>query len=101
MDCGARLFPGARYLGRERFVQPVAFGPFGGSSTNTKSYAAFADLTMNSSDKFFVTAGARYSHDEVTDAYFRTNGGTTSYLAPMARRFPSAGRRKPRSRSSL
>jgi iron complex outermembrane receptor protein len=55
------------------------FGDFGGSSTFTKSYAAFADLSYEITDRFFVTAGARYSHDLVTDAYFKTNFTTTQY----------------------
>jgi iron complex outermembrane receptor protein len=67
------------------------FMPFGGSSTNTKSYAAFADLTYQLSDKFFITAGARYSHDVVTDAYFRTNFTTTSYIGPNGETVPFAG----------
>ena len=42
----------------------------GGSSTTTRSYAAFLDATYQLSDKVFFTAGARYAHDEVTDAYW-------------------------------
>jgi iron complex outermembrane receptor protein len=53
--------------------------PFGGSSTTTKSYAAFADATYEVTDRLFLTAGARYSHDLVTDAYFKTNFTTTQY----------------------
>ena len=56
-----------------------AFFPFGGSSTTTKSWAGFADLTYAVTDKLFLTAGARYSHDVVSDAYFKTNAGTTEY----------------------
>lgn len=67
------------------------FLPFGGSSTNTKSYAAFADLTYQVSDRFFITAGARYSHDVVGDAYFRTNFTTTSYLGPNGESIPFTG----------
>lgn len=58
------------------------FGDFGGSSTFTKSYAAFADLTYQVTDRFFVTVGARYSHDVVTDAYFKTNQFTFQYEGP-------------------
>ncbi len=67
------------------------FFPFGGSSTNTKSLAAFADLTYQVSDKVFVTVGGRYSHDEVGDAYFRTNPFTTSYIGPNGATVPFAG----------
>jgi iron complex outermembrane receptor protein len=55
------------------------FMPFGGSSTTTTSMAAFADLTYELTDNFFLTAGARYSHDKVSDAYFKTNFQATSY----------------------
>jgi hypothetical protein len=48
------------------------FVDFGGSSTKTKSYAAFADATYQLADRLFVTGGLRYSHDIVDDAYFKT-----------------------------
>jgi iron complex outermembrane receptor protein len=58
------------------------FGPtrIGGSSTTTKSYAAFLDATYEITPKFFVTAGARYAHDVVTDAYF--NAGPAEFPVP-------------------
>jgi iron complex outermembrane receptor protein len=47
--------------------------PYGGSGTLSKSYAGFADATYEVvPDKWFVTAGIRYSHDVVTDAFFYT-----------------------------
>lgn len=52
----------------------------GGSGTNTKSYAGFLDATYEISPRLFVTAGGRYSHDSVTDAYY--NQGTT--VLPLA-----------------
>jgi iron complex outermembrane recepter protein len=58
------------------------FFDFGGSSTTTKSYAAFLDMTYALSDKLFVTAGGRYSHDLVADSYFTTNPFTSSYTGP-------------------
>ncbi|GAA0296145.1 TonB-dependent receptor [Sphingomonas oligophenolica] len=61
------------------FSQPAFYLPFGGSSALTKSAAAYADLTYEVTPKFFITAGARYSHDVVTDAYFKTNFAITSY----------------------
>ena len=42
----------------------------GGSGTTTRSFAAFLDATYQISDKFFITAGARYSHDQIDDAYY-------------------------------
>ncbi len=40
-----------------------------GSSATTKSFAAFLDATYEITPKLFITAGARYSHDWITDAY--------------------------------
>ena len=42
----------------------------GGSSTTTKSYAGFLDLTYELTPQLFVTAGARYANDKVVDAYW-------------------------------
>jgi iron complex outermembrane recepter protein len=58
------------------------FMPFGGSSTTTKSYAAFVDMTYELNEQLFLTFGARYSHDVVGDAYFKTNITTMSYEGP-------------------
>jgi iron complex outermembrane receptor protein len=41
-----------------------------GSSTTTKSYAAFVDGTYEVTPKFFVTAGLRYAYDKIEDAYY-------------------------------
>lgn len=49
----------------------------GGSSTTTKSYAAFLDATYEITPQLFLTAGARYAHDAVEDLYFNTR-----FLAP-------------------
>ncbi|MET0251064.1 MAG: TonB-dependent receptor [Novosphingobium sp.] len=48
------------------------FGPtrLGGSSTTTKTYAAFVDGTFELTSQLFITAGARYAHDVVTSAYY-------------------------------
>lgn len=58
------------------------FMPFGGSSTRTTSYALFLDGTYDLTDKLSLTAGVRYSYDEVTDAYFLTNPFTAFYTGP-------------------
>lgn len=42
----------------------------GGSSTTTKSYAAFLDATYEVTPQLFITAGARYAKDKVVDAYW-------------------------------
>ncbi|MDB5970391.1 MAG: TonB-dependent receptor [Hydrocarboniphaga sp.] len=68
--------------------------PFGGSSTKTKSTAAFADLSYELvPEKLFLTAGGRYSHDLVTDAYFQTNQFTpfTGYTGPDGENVPFSG----------
>ena len=73
---------------------PAVYGAFGGSSTMTKSIAAYADLTYEITPSLFITAGARYSHDEVTDAYFKTNAFTpfTGYEGANGTTvFPPAG----------
>lgn len=44
----------------------------GGSGTNTKTLAAFVDMTYELSPQLFLTAGGRFSHDSVTGAYFNT-----------------------------
>ena len=44
--------------------------PLLANHTTTNTYAAYADLTYEVSPQFFITAGARYSHDTVTDAWF-------------------------------
>lgn len=43
----------------------------GESGTLTQSIAVFADATYEITPQFFVTAGARYSHDWVSDAHFQ------------------------------
>jgi len=43
---------------------------FTGSSTKTRSIAGFVDMTYEVTDSLFLTVGGRFSHDEVTDAYF-------------------------------
>jgi iron complex outermembrane receptor protein len=57
----------------------TAFGSFGAplavganSASTTSSIATFADVTYEVVPNLFLTAGARYSHDEVSDAYFST-----------------------------
>jgi iron complex outermembrane recepter protein len=45
---------------------------FGGSGTVVKSYAAFVDATYEVTPQLFLTAGVRYAHDKVDDAYFNT-----------------------------
>ena len=41
-----------------------------GSNTDTRSYAAYADLTYQVTDKLFATVGLRYTRDEVRDGYY-------------------------------
>lgn len=57
------------------------FMTFAKSSTVTRSYAAFIDATYALTDDLFLTAGVRYSHDQVRDAYF------INYLNPPLGRF--------------
>ncbi|HEV7445274.1 MAG TPA: TonB-dependent receptor [Steroidobacteraceae bacterium] len=78
---GSRLqwTAGANYFqNRDTWSVDASFGatpfvPFGGSSTKSKSSAGFVDMTYELTPELFLTAGARYSHDVVADAYFYTN----------------------------
>ena len=45
-----------------------------GSHSDTRTYAGFADVTYQLLDKLFVTAGMRYSHDEILDPYYVAAG---------------------------
>lgn len=56
-------------------LQYVPLTEFTNSGTDTRSSAAFADLTYEFIHNFFFTAGARYSHDEVLNAYFQNFAG--------------------------
>jgi iron complex outermembrane receptor protein len=53
--------------GGNAFPAPLRIG---GSGSNTKSVAGFVDATYEVTPQLFVTAGGRYSHDEVVGAYF-------------------------------
>jgi iron complex outermembrane receptor protein len=75
------------FKNRDTYIVNAAFGPppyigFGGSSTTTYSYAAYADLTYEITPQLFLTAGARYGHDEVKDAYFKQQ--FTQVVVPAA-----------------
>jgi iron complex outermembrane receptor protein len=75
------------FKNRDTYIVNAAFGPppyigFGGSSTTTYSYAAYGDLTYEITPQLFLTAGARYGHDEVKDAYFKQQ--FTQVVVPAA-----------------
>lgn len=55
----------ASYGGQPFFIN-------GGSGTDTRSIAGFADLTWQLSDTLFLTGGLRVSYDEVKDGYLTT-----------------------------
>jgi len=57
------------YFDNAGSVPPARFR-IGGSSTTTKSYAAFLDATYEVVPQLYLTAGVRYSHDVVDDAYW-------------------------------
>jgi len=50
------------------------FVPFADSGATTRSIAGFADFTYQATDQLFITLGARYSHDEIRNAFFTTPG---------------------------
>ncbi|WP_206046923.1 TonB-dependent receptor [Mangrovimicrobium sediminis] len=67
------------------------FFDYGGSTTTTKSWAAFVDATYQVSDNWFVTLGGRYSDDRVEDASFDTNPFTFFYEGPNGEFIPFTG----------
>ncbi len=67
------------------------FIPYGGSNTNTKSYAAFIDGTYAINDQWFLTVGGRYSDDRVEDGTFTTNPFTFFYTGPNGEMIPFNG----------
>jgi len=44
---------------------------------NTKAWAAYLDATYNFNDKLFITAGARYAHDQRKAFAYKVNGDGT------------------------
>jgi iron complex outermembrane receptor protein len=66
-----RIDPGSDAVTGGPTTVPIRLG---GSGTTTQSYAGFVDATYQVSDRLFLTAGVRYSHDIVKDAYFNTRG---------------------------
>src|SRR5262249_54393773 len=64
---------------------PLSRAQLGGSGTTTVSYAAFADLTYELTPKWFFTAGARYSRDEVQDSFYNNTAFAVAPLVPYSR----------------
>jgi iron complex outermembrane recepter protein len=84
------------YQIRDTWDVDASFGgaPFinyGGSTTNTKSYAAFFDATYAVTEQLFLTVGGRYSDDRVEDSSFTTNPFTFFYTGPNGEVVPFAG----------
>jgi iron complex outermembrane receptor protein len=63
-------------------IQETLFGgPFrlvGANGADDESIAAYGDATYEAVSNLFMTAGVRYTHDDVKDAFFRTTAGETS-----------------------
>ncbi|HTV96157.1 MAG TPA: TonB-dependent receptor [Steroidobacteraceae bacterium] len=53
-----------------------------GSNTDTQSFAGYGDLTYQVLDDLYVTAGVRYTHDEVKDGYYITAFTDNRVYAP-------------------
>jgi len=62
------------------FGSPPILGP--GSNTDTVSAAVFGDATYQLTDNLYLTAGLRYSHDELKDVYQILFPGEAHALAP-------------------
>ena len=56
--------------------------PVTGSNTDTQSFAGYLDLTYQVLDDLYVTAGVRYTHDEVKDGYYITAFTDNRVYAP-------------------
>ena len=74
---GFKWTAGAFYYGsQERWdfdsASAVPLTPLLSNGTNTYSFAGYGDLTYQFTRQFSITAGARYSVDRVTDAWFTT-----------------------------
>lgn len=60
------------------------------ASLNTKAYAGFVDLTLQLTDRLFINAGARYSHERKTVSFvysFRAVGGPITIAPPTSATF--------------
>ncbi|MET0364790.1 MAG: TonB-dependent receptor, partial [Sphingobium sp.] len=58
------------FAGTPTASDPYARVPYGRSSTTTESFAGFADVTYSITPQLYLTAGGRFSHDIVRDAYY-------------------------------
>ncbi|MCJ2180854.1 TonB-dependent receptor [Novosphingobium album (ex Hu et al. 2023)] len=69
-------------------LAPDANTFFDYSATGAKisTYAAFADLTYEVFDRFFVTGGLRLSRDEVKDPYYQTYPGVAGLFTYQSNR---------------
>jgi iron complex outermembrane recepter protein len=61
----------------------------GGSGTETESFAEFADLTYELTPQWFFTAGARFSHDNVINAYYNKSPFVPPYNPNIQYAVPS------------
>lgn len=64
----------------------IVFNPprrIGGSGTTVKAVAGFVDGTYEITPQIFLTAGARYSHDSVTNAYYNKVDATGVLVFPI------------------
>ncbi len=69
---------------RDRFEARLSIGgpPFfkvAGSYSDTRSTAFFVDATYQVLEKLYLTAGVRYSHDEMRDPFYEPGGGKPVY----------------------
>jgi iron complex outermembrane recepter protein len=61
----------------------------GGSGTETESFAEFADLTYELTPQWYFTAGARFSHDNVVNAYYNKSPFVPPYNPNIQYAVPS------------
>ena len=63
---------------------PILLGGnrLGGSGTETESFAEFADATYELTPQWFLTVGARFSHDNVLNAYYNSTASNKEIPVP-------------------
>jgi len=62
------------------------FFPFSATGAKVGTYAAYVDGTYELADDLFLTAGVRYSHDEVKDPYYQTTANVPGTLTFQSNR---------------
>ena len=79
---GAYYFKYTDLFENNTSINGTPYSQIGGAHTDTESYAGFTDVTYQAAAKLFLTAGVRYTDDEVKDAYYLKPRAFTRVYAP-------------------